>query len=213
MPIDTVYTGTNLEWKWERIKVLWKIGDQEEGLREVSAQLGMLPDLAALHDQQNTALPADLSSKGCFYSSAKLHLKKQKQKQKTWNHSDNTLENVRLQELRKHRAEVSASALSLWFLYRPGTETLFKDHRVTQYALHDVPHIWKCFFINTVGSIFHYYFNHLQFHVGLYHKAIFHVCCQQQNLVSCHSELVPHYLSPLSVMWPSFGERKRVPEP
>lgn len=60
--------------------MLWKIGDQEEGLREVSAQLGMLPDLAALHDQQNTALPADLSSKGCFYSSAKLRLKKQKQK-------------------------------------------------------------------------------------------------------------------------------------
>ena len=169
----------------------------------------MLPDLAGLRDQQNKVLPTGSASKGYFHSSAKLRLKKQKQKQNTWNHRDNTLGNVRLQEWRKHGAEVSAASLSLCFLYRPGPETPLEDHRVTQYALHDVPYIWKGFFINTVGSIFHYDFNHLQFDVGFYHKAVFHVCCQRQNLVSCHSELVPHYLSPLSVMWPSFGERKR----
>ena len=35
VPTDTVYTGTSLEWKWERIKVPWEIGDKEEGLRGV----------------------------------------------------------------------------------------------------------------------------------------------------------------------------------
>lgn len=36
---------------------------------------GRAPRLAALCDQQNTALPTHLSSKGCVYSSAKLRLK------------------------------------------------------------------------------------------------------------------------------------------
>lgn len=44
---------------------------------------GHAPRLAALCDQQNTALQTHLSTKGCFYSSAKLRLKKQKQKLET----------------------------------------------------------------------------------------------------------------------------------
>lgn len=149
--------------------------------------------------------PARVQEIKYVYNSAKLHLNKKKMFGKL---SDNTLEDARFQESRKHRAEVSASTSFplLCFQHRPDTEIQPRDLRVNQYALYYVPQI--LIFFKYYWQHCFYYFNHLRSHVGLYHKAIFHFCCQQWNLVSCHSELVPHYLPSLPVMWPNLGERK-----
>lgn len=89
----------------------WKIGANEEGLRDESTQHDMFPRLAALPDQQNTVLSTDLSRKGSRNKTL-LQLCQATFKKKFFlNHSDNTLGNARLQESRKHRAEVSASYL------------------------------------------------------------------------------------------------------
>lgn len=175
---------------------------EREGSKMNPCSITHFPALAALQDQPNVVLSMDVSSKvsrnKILLQLCQTTFKKKKMLGKL---SDNTLEDARFQESRKHRAEVSASTSFplLCFQHRPDTEIQPRDLRVNQYALYYVPQILIFVFKYYWQHCF-YYFNHLRSHVGLYHKAIFHFCCQQGNLVSCHSELVPHYLPSLPVM-------------
>lgn len=74
---------------------------------------------------------------------------------------------MRLQELRKHRGQVSASYLVPFAVFPPQTRhTELRDYQQNQDALPYVPSVLSIL-LNTIGSIFYDYFNCLQFHVGL----------------------------------------------
>lgn len=103
---------------------------------------------------------------------------------------------MRLQELRKHGAEVSTWSPPPWLCFPHSLlgETQQRARTVSWYVLHRAPYIWKVLFL--IIAIIFYYFNHVQFRAGVWHKAIFHFCCQYENLVSRHPELVPDYFPP-----------------
>lgn len=110
VPIGTGYTRTNMEWKMRKDHSVMENRSEREGSKINPCSITHFPALAALQDQPNVVLSMDVSSKG---SRNKILLQlcqaTLKKKKRFGNHSDNTLEDARFQESRKHRAEDSAS--------------------------------------------------------------------------------------------------------